>query len=954
MPPSTRSVLNNMLGPQSHTTRPDLSAFRGFSARWPRDRLVSIDGGSTAATSSNQYVLCSFISETHDGDGDVRPTLACLNVTLGSQFSGIHVQKRFMSSTSSSSSTSGKESGKSVGSSSSSSKDAKPSSKIEVTVQRLRQKQVDQLSQLSSVQDLEKKVEYLIAKAEKDENAAKALAKKDTPKKSIWVRIVDEVKHYYSGFKLLFLDVKVSTQIIWKVLQGNTLTRREKKQLIRTVSDLFRLLPFSVFILVPFMELLLPVALKLFPGMLPSTFTTSSDRDVKMRRTLKAKLEYARFLQETLDEMAPTSKNDRSSQSARDFTEFYQNVKTQGLVIKNEDILKFSKLFEDEITLDNMTRTQLVALCRLLELTPMGTNNFLRLQLEMKLRQLKTDDRVIKREGVEDMDVRELQNACKERGMRAYGLSEKQLRSQLEQWLDLSLNNNVPPSLLLLSRTLFLPEDSDSTAKIAASISALPESAATVTSAAIGESEGKVRNVERLKIIKEEQRKIEEEAAEEKKQRLIKEEKKKEKEEKKTADDEKKKEEEEDLPKTERVQEDPHKDVEKIEDMMKEKVAEAKDAILRSAVKSMGTAKLPQSVLEEPSVQRLVRDAKISMQKEATKGDETEALLKQAQDSLDKVKTSPETDKDEISSEDLSDLKTAIESLGKVSDEAEMVGNLKKELQDYEEDIEELKFIKAEANRFDLQESKGARRLFSRVNKILSNVDRLVDNLEMEKNAEKEQAITMDEAKDRFKGQIQSKGQQRQDQEGKDDSLVTIQELIDAVQKLKATTDSTKVEKIAMVLSKMDDDSDGMIKVDHVLKVIELLGTEQIQLNSKQIKKILDMLEKEEMLEIEANIEEVLGSTPSDEEASSSTEETQGKLESTDSKSDADSRTHEAQTVSRGSPDDQPDMAKDITENEPEDHIKEMFEKPSHGQKKEKKSMKLSPPDLPGNKRNGS
>jgi LETM1 and EF-hand domain-containing protein 1 len=32
------------------------------------------------------------------------------------------------------------------------------------------------------------------------------------------------------------------------------------------------LIPFSVFLVVPFMELLLPVALKLFPNMLPSTF----------------------------------------------------------------------------------------------------------------------------------------------------------------------------------------------------------------------------------------------------------------------------------------------------------------------------------------------------------------------------------------------------------------------------------------------------------------------------------------------------------------------------------------------------------------------------------------------------------------------------------------------------------------------------------------------------------
>ena len=83
-------------------------------------------------------------------------------------------------------------------------------------------------------------------------------------KKSLWVRFKNEVKHYVSGFKLLYLDVKVSSKIIWKVLNGKTLSRRENRQLVRTVSDLFRLVPFSVFVIVPFMEFLLPVALKGF------------------------------------------------------------------------------------------------------------------------------------------------------------------------------------------------------------------------------------------------------------------------------------------------------------------------------------------------------------------------------------------------------------------------------------------------------------------------------------------------------------------------------------------------------------------------------------------------------------------------------------------------------------------------------------------------------------------
>ena len=36
--------------------------------------------------------------------------------------------------------------------------------------------------------------------------------------------------------------------------------------------DIFRLVPFAIFIIVPFMEFLLPIALKFFPNMLPSTF----------------------------------------------------------------------------------------------------------------------------------------------------------------------------------------------------------------------------------------------------------------------------------------------------------------------------------------------------------------------------------------------------------------------------------------------------------------------------------------------------------------------------------------------------------------------------------------------------------------------------------------------------------------------------------------------------------
>ena len=65
----------------------------------------------------------------------------------------------------------------------------------------------------------------------------------------------------------------------------------------------------------------------------------------------------------------------------------------------------------------------------------------------------------------------------------------------------------------------------------------------------------------------------------------------------------------------------------------------------------------------------------------------------------------------------------------------------------------------------------------------------------------------------------------------------------------------------------MDEDSDGVIKVDHVVKVIELLGREHVKLSAKQINQIIDMLQKEDMLETEKLIEKKLKTEGEDAEA---------------------------------------------------------------------------------------
>lgn len=51
-------------------------------------------------------------------------------------------------------------------------------------------------------------------------------------KRSIGQRIVDELKHYYHGFRLLWIDTKIAARMLWRILHGSTLSRRERRQVL--------------------------------------------------------------------------------------------------------------------------------------------------------------------------------------------------------------------------------------------------------------------------------------------------------------------------------------------------------------------------------------------------------------------------------------------------------------------------------------------------------------------------------------------------------------------------------------------------------------------------------------------------------------------------------------------------------------------------------------------------
>jgi LETM1-like protein len=148
----------------------------------------------------------------------------------------------------------------------------------------------------------------------------------------------------------------------------------------------------------------------------------------------------------------------KQEQSAAAMLDFLGKARS-GEILPADVIIQFASHFHDDLTLDNMPRMQLINMCRYMNIPPYGSDNFLRFQLRHKIRTLIEDDQRILWEGIGSLTKMELREACQERGMRSTGLSREAYRRALQQWLDLSVNKNVPISLLIMSRSFFLREE---------------------------------------------------------------------------------------------------------------------------------------------------------------------------------------------------------------------------------------------------------------------------------------------------------------------------------------------------------------------------------------------------------------------------------------------------------------------------------------------------------------
>ncbi|XP_042668506.1 mitochondrial proton/calcium exchanger protein [Centrocercus urophasianus] len=590
-------------------------------------------------------------------------------------------------------------------------------------------------------------------------------------KKSIGQRIVDELKHYYHGFRLLWIDTKIAARMLWRILHGNTLSRRERRQFLRICADLFRLVPFLVFLVVPFMEFLLPVALKLFPNMLPSTFETKSKKEERLKKQLRVKLELAKFLQDTIEEMALKNKAAKGNVT-KDFSTFFQKIRETGERPSNEEILRFSKLFEDELTLDNLTRPQLVALCKLLELQSIGTNNFLRFQLTMRLRSIKADDKMISEEGVDTLTVKELQAACRARGMRALGVTEERLKEQLKQWLDLHLNQEIPTSLLILSRAMYLPDTLSPADQLKTTLQTLPESVAKEAQVKVAEVEGeKVDNKARLEATLQEEEAIRKENEE--------------------------------------------KEMERIS----EAAEKAKETLQVAAVKEVELA-----VDLEPAVLQ-VKESQVAMDSKQELAKADTETLKDTAPILEGIKG------EEITKEEIDMLSDACNKLQEqkksLTKEKEELEELKGDIQEYNEDLQEIKELSKAGQEEVVEESKASKRLTKRVNRMIGQIDKIINELETNQK-------TVDVKLDRGDSPPAA-----------GENLISIAELINAMKQIQKIPE----EKLTRIAEALDENKDGKIDIDNVVKVVELIDKEDVDIGTSQVAEIMALLQKEEKLE---------------------------------------------------------------------------------------------------------
>jgi LETM1 and EF-hand domain-containing protein 1 len=272
----------------------------------------------------------------------------------------------------------------------------------------------------------------------------------------LWEITKIECRHLWHGSKLLYSETKSVWPVYKKSWSGGQISRRERLQMARSTADLLRLIPFSAIVIIPAAELALPFILYFFPNFLPSTFVKPHEAIEKHQQELLRKAEFARVLRSTaaaMIQLADYRKSHVNAELVRQFHRFLSDLRHHPRSVTTDEIVHFSPLFSETVSLESIRLPELEALAHLLVL-PIGSFDSakaLRKKISKKVKEIRLDDELIRLEGVDSLSILELQDACRARGIPS-NQSIEYMKNKLNEWITLSLEHQVPETLLLLSR----------------------------------------------------------------------------------------------------------------------------------------------------------------------------------------------------------------------------------------------------------------------------------------------------------------------------------------------------------------------------------------------------------------------------------------------------------------------------------------------------------------------
>jgi len=231
-------------------------------------------------------------------------------------------------------------------------------------------------------------------------------------------------------------------------------TPLEKRKLQAIAGDFLRLVPYSVFFVVPFMELLLPFYIKLFPEASPSWFESRNDKEQRLRTKVEFRRSMAEFIQGAMTqyEAQLTAKQEMSLEDFK----ILQRKLQRGKDVDIAELRDYIPLFNLHLNLNKLDNEFLMGMCKMLGIpTPPGIANseiWLRFLIRNKMKNLRNKDAELRDIGLDKLSNDDLINENVARGGRGSGMTRERLERQLNDWILMNYENNFPETLTLVIR----------------------------------------------------------------------------------------------------------------------------------------------------------------------------------------------------------------------------------------------------------------------------------------------------------------------------------------------------------------------------------------------------------------------------------------------------------------------------------------------------------------------